>query len=75
MVNEYIQRNQNDDEANFEGNWLLIAHWDHVHPSPHGEEDQRGYSDEQLSQVCSVISCTLNFWIEILLTNNSTLSK
>jgi hypothetical protein len=35
-VNAYIQAHQGETEERFEGNWLLVAHWDHVHPSPHG---------------------------------------
>ena len=36
-VNAYIQAQQGETEERFEGNWLLAAHWDHVHPSPHGD--------------------------------------
>lgn len=35
-VNRYVQAQQGETEERFEGNWLLAAHWDHVHPSPHG---------------------------------------
>ena len=37
-VNAYIQAQQGERGERFEGNWLLAAHWDHVHPSPHGED-------------------------------------
>ena len=36
-VNAYIQAQQGETEERFEGNWLLAAHWDHVHQSPHGD--------------------------------------
>ena len=36
-VNNYIQTRYTEDR--FIGNWLLVAHWDHVHPSPHGEDN------------------------------------
>lgn len=35
----------------FTGNWLLIAHWDNVHPSPHGDENHRGISEDDLQKV------------------------
>ena len=36
-VSKFIQH-QNDEaaEQNFTGDWMLIAHWDRVHPYPHG---------------------------------------
>ena len=33
---------------NFEGTWMLVAHWDNVHPYPHGSNDSyyiKYYSD------------------------------
>ena len=38
-VNGYVQSRQNEIEERFEGTWLLATHWDHVHPSPHGERN------------------------------------
>lgn len=35
----------------FTGSWLLIAHWDNVHPSPHGDGAHRGISMDQLQKV------------------------
>ena len=35
----------------FYGEWLLIVHWDHVHPSPHGEDDHRGIPEDDLEKV------------------------
>lgn len=51
QVNMYIQSTQQEGEEKFQGNWLLTVHWDHVHPSPHGEEDHRGISEEELGKV------------------------
>ena len=56
MVNRYIQDNQDVNEDRFEGNWLLVAHWDHVHPSPHGEEDHNGIPQEELDKVWGPIT-------------------
>ena len=50
-INEYIQDRQSSEEEMFVGNWLLIAHWDHVHPSPHGEGSQSEVSMEELERV------------------------
>ncbi len=47
-VNEYIQTTRDSD---FDGSWLLIAQWDQVHPSPHGDDDRRGISENVLSKV------------------------
>ena len=50
-VNKYIQDRQGEGEDPFMGNWLLIAHWDNVHPSPHGEGSQSGIPVEELERV------------------------
>ena len=50
-VNKYIQDRQGEGEEVFVGNWLLIAHWDNVHPSPHGEDGQSGILVEELERV------------------------
>ena len=47
QVNEYIHEVDED----FTGGWLLIVHWDNVHPSPHGEDDHRGIPDSELEKV------------------------
>ena len=49
IVNAYV-RTQPGKEA-FNGSWLLIAHWDNVHRSPHGETNQQGVSMEELEKV------------------------
>lgn len=41
QVNRYIQRTRAVEEEPFRGIWILTAHWDGVHPSPHGEDDHR----------------------------------
>ena len=62
-VNEYIQDRQSSEEEKFVGNWLLIAHWDHVHPSPHGEASEREILQEELERVklmyCTYVTCIL----------------
>ncbi len=49
-VNTYIQRTQTGNDM-FIGNWMLIAFWDHVHPSPHGDVNTRGIPEEILNKV------------------------
>lgn len=52
QVNSYIQSLQDEeDEERFVGLWMLIAHWDGVHPSPHGGDDHGGISEEELNRV------------------------
>ena len=48
-VNSYIRTEEED--ADFIGEWILTAVWDQVPPSPHGDDDRRGYTDEQLEKV------------------------
>lgn len=50
-VNEYIRDRQGEVEEIFTGNWVLVAHWDHVHPSPHGEGNQNDYPMDELEKV------------------------
>ena len=50
-VNEYIQSLQEEGEPKFIGKWLLVVHWDHVHPSPHGEDDHKGIPKDELNKV------------------------
>ena len=47
QVNQNIQKTDQD----FTGNWLLIVHWDHVHPSPHGDDNHRGIPASELDKV------------------------
>ena len=51
MLNGFIQQSQSDEEEDFVGDWLLIAHWDQVHPSPHGQDDHMGISEAFLNLV------------------------
>ena len=37
LTNLFIQSNQGANEEQFVGTWLLIAQWDHVPPSTHGD--------------------------------------
>lgn len=50
-VNRYIQSIQAEGEDPFQGSWVLTAHWENVHPSPHGGEDHNGISEEELEKV------------------------
>lgn len=50
-VNNYIQRLQEEGEQMFRGKWLLVVHWDHVPPSPHGEDDHTGFAESELNKV------------------------
>ena len=51
QVNEFIQNFQSEGEDEFQGSWVLTVHWENVHPSPHGEDDHRGISEEELAMV------------------------
>ena len=51
-VNQIVQ--EVDEE--FTGKWLLVAHWDHVHPSPHGDDDHRGIPKNELEKVCNFLA-------------------
>ena len=44
-VNMYIQNNEDEE---FEGSWLLVAHWKSVHQSPHGADN---HTESQLDKV------------------------
>lgn len=52
-VNEYIQGLQEEGEKRFRGKWLLVVHWDHVHPSPHGADEHNGIPEDELDKVVS----------------------
>ena len=38
----------------FEGEWMLLAHWDNVHPYPHGSYDSyyNSYYSDYVNKVC-----------------------
>ncbi len=38
-VNDYINEVSGPDAEIFFGDWMLIAHWENVHPSPHGDNN------------------------------------
>ena len=46
-------------EPDFVGHWLLIAHWDGVHPSPHGGSSSNGISQVELDKVRDILSLSL----------------
>ena len=50
-VNKYIQGRQKEGDTQFVGSWLLVVHWDHVHPSPHGSDNHEGIPEEELNKV------------------------
>ena len=54
QVNKYIQdllTEEEELEEEFVGTWLLVVHWDHVHPSPHGADDHNGIPESILAKV------------------------
>ena len=57
-VNNFVNAMLAGNGANsqFRGVWMLVAHWDHVHPSPHGANDHRGIPEEDLAKVIIIIS-------------------
>ena len=63
QVNTYIRKQQPEGEKMFTGRWILIAHWDHVHPSPHGDDDHRGIPEEELEKVYKVLVFPNNYII------------
>ena len=51
-VNDYINQVIDEEDDRFDGKWLLIAHWQNVHPSPHGDENPNpGIPAEELNKV------------------------
>ena len=60
QVNARIQAQQPEGEEVFTGTWILIAHWDHVHPSPHGDDNHRGIPEEELERVCEVFTARIS---------------
>ena len=63
-LTSYIQRIRRDED--FEGRWMLIAHWDGVHPSPHGGNSSNGISQVELDRVCYKLSEVTLSWTAIL---------
>ena len=59
VVNANIQAQQGEEiEESFVGLWMLVAHWDRVHPSPHGGEDHGDVSEEELNSVSHMCNIT-----------------
>ena len=50
-VNAYVQSYVKESKASFIGKWLLVVHWDHVPPSPHGDDDHKGIPEDELNKV------------------------
>ncbi len=47
------QRSEEDERDEFQGTWMLVAQWDHVHPDPHGADDHMGIPEALLERVSS----------------------
>ena len=39
-------------DTDFQGNWMIVATWDGVHPSPHGNSAEQDRVDPYLQSVC-----------------------
>ena len=50
-INDYINEVLDEDEDRFTGEWMLIAHWENVHPSPHGGDNTDNFPQEELDKV------------------------
>ena len=55
VANSFVegQRQENDAKSEFNGTWMLVAQWDHVHPDPHGADDHMGIPEALLERVGS----------------------
>ena len=56
-VSNFLNENYPDSTSGvqFVGEWMLIAQWDHVHPSPHGVKGIEGIPPEELDKVTEVM--------------------
>ena len=55
LMNVNIQALQDEESVKkFVGSWMLIAHWDGVHPSPHGGDVHGGISEKELDRVSHI---------------------
>ena len=50
QVSAHINVNRGD--TDFDGNWMLVATWDGVHPFPHGNSAEQDRQDPYLQSVC-----------------------
>ena len=71
-LTRYIGRLNKDPD--FEGRWMLVAHWDGVHPSPHGGDSNNGINQVELDKVSRLSAlfsncCQLAFQITVTLGN------
>lgn len=55
QVNGFISRELG---VLFEGNWMMVATWDEVHPWPHGSDPVEATEDPYLQEV-SVVQCAV----------------
>ena len=65
QVNTYIQSTQGEEEEPFVGEWVLTVSWSNVHPSPHGDDDHRGISEDELAKVQILIT------LHVIVTNTN----
>ena len=56
-VSSFIQHQKNGEADDFEGQWMLVAYWDRVHPYPHGSYSQ--YYINYYGQFTQKVSCLL----------------
>lgn len=45
-------------DPNFNGNWMLVARWNHVHPFPHGASLEQDREDPYLQSVSNSVTLT-----------------
>ena len=54
-ISNFIQLNHEQAAIDdFQGTWMLLAHWDKVHPYPHGSYDTyyTDYYSDYVNRVC-----------------------
>ncbi len=74
-ANKFVQKAiQVEGVELFIGHWVLVAHWDHVHPSPHGDVDHNGIPDDVLNQVKFLAIIVLKLFFTSFVLPNSTIT-
>ena len=66
-ISNFIQLNHEQAAMDqFEGAWMLLAHWDNVHPYPHGSYNSyyNHYYSDYINKVC--LSCFLYKCVTVL---------
>ena len=49
----------------FEGNWMMVATWDGIHPWPHGSDPVEATEDPYLQEVSVVIVLSVQTFIQV----------